>query len=614
MKKIKQFACFLVLGAAFLYGCAPSAPSPEPEHTHVWSEWSETKAPTCSEAGEKERECACGEKDTQIIPATGKHDLKKHAGSDATCTDDGTIDYWECNVCGKYFSDANGKQEIGKDETVTHSPGHQFGDWVSSEAEHYKECSVCRAKKDVAQHSFNGKVCTVCGYTLQDTQGLAYEPTKDGSGYVVTGPGTADTAALIIPSTYNEKPVKEIGEGAFAGSGTDGASGKIKIVWIPETVNSIGNSAFKDLTGLTSVIWNAENCTKAGGSLNPVFENCTNLRSVTFGENVKIIPENAFTQCRALERATFGSSVTSIGDLAFYCCENLETAVLPDSVESIGWRCFEDTGLRSVRIPAACSFIDMNAFDGCDLETIEVDEENAVYSGAGNNLIRMEDHALLWGSAASVIPSDGTVTDIYGRAFSGRKGLKTITIPSAVVFMDSAVFKESGLESITFETGLKMIPTMCFFGCASLTDVTLAESVTVIGMNAFENCTALEHISLPSQLEEIKSEAFRGCTALTKIEIPEKVEWLQTDTFRGCSSLAEIVLPRALNCIKRGALANCPLTSATFTGDGNWKVLRETSEGEDIHFTQSQLSDHADAANYLKQYSNRDWYLENTDT
>ena len=610
MEKTKKLACLLAFGAIFLYGCASTKPSP---HTHVWSEWKETKLPTCSEAGAKERECACGEKDTQSIPATGKHVLTKHDGSDATCTDDGTINYWTCNVCGKYFSDANGKQEIGKDETKTHAAGHQFGDWVSSEAEHYKECSVCQTKKDAAEHSFNGKTCTVCGYTLQDAQGLAYEPTKDGSGYVVTGMGTADTAALVIPSTYNEKPVKEIGEGAFAGSGTDGASEKIKIAWIPETVNSIGCSAFKDCIGLTSVIWNAENCTEAGDSWDPVFENCTNLRSVTFGENVKIIPENAFTQCSALERATFGSSVTSIGDFAFYCCENLETAVLPDSVQSIGWRCFEDTGLKCVRIPAACTFIDMNVFDGCDLETIEVDEKNTVYSGAGNNLIRMQDHALLWGSAASVIPSDGTVTYIYGRAFSGRKGLKTITIPSKVTSIDNAAFKESGLESVTIEAGLQEIPTMCFFGCASLTDVTLAESVTVIGMNAFENCTALEHISLPSQLEEIKTEAFMGCAALTKIEIPEKVEWLQVDTFKECSSLAEIVLPRALNCIKRGALANCPLTSATFTGGGNWKAQSYTVGQEDVHFTQSELSDRAAAATYLKQYSNRDWYLEKTD-
>ncbi len=537
MKQIKKIACLLALGgAALLYGCAPTSP----EHTHVWSEWSETKTPTCSEAGTKERECACGEKETQSIPATGNHDLTKHDGSDATCTDDGTIDYWTCNVCGKYFSDADGKQEIGKDETKTHAAGHQFGNWVSSEAEHYHECSVCHTKKDAAEHTFNGKTCTVCGYTLQDTQGLAYEPTKDGSGYIVTGMGTADTAALVIPSTYNEKPVKEIGEDAFSAMHADDVSAKIKTVFIPE-------------------------------------------------------------------------GVTKLNDFAFYCCKNLKTAVLPDSVQSIGCGCFQNTGLKTIRIPAACTYIDMSVFDNCDLETIEVDKQNTVYSGAGNNLIHMEDHVLLWGSAASVIPSDGTVTYIYGRAFSGREGLKSITIPSEVTYIDNAAFKESGLEAVTIEAGLQEIPTMCFFGCASLTDVTMAESVTVIGMNAFENCTALEHISLPSQLEEIELEAFRGCTALTKIEIPEKVEWLQVDTFRDCSSLAEIILPRALNCIKRGALANCPLTSATFTEGGNWKAQSYTVGQEDVHFTQSELSDRAAAANYLKQYSNRDWYLENTD-
>ena len=42
---------------------------------HVWSDWAETSAPDCNDAGEEMRTCSdCGETETRAIPATGDHD------------------------------------------------------------------------------------------------------------------------------------------------------------------------------------------------------------------------------------------------------------------------------------------------------------------------------------------------------------------------------------------------------------------------------------------------------------------------------------------------------------------------------------------------------------
>ena len=42
----------------------------------------------------------------------GDHDLSHHDAAAHTCTADGTVEYWECSVCGKKFSDPNGTAEI----------------------------------------------------------------------------------------------------------------------------------------------------------------------------------------------------------------------------------------------------------------------------------------------------------------------------------------------------------------------------------------------------------------------------------------------------------------------------------------------------------------------
>ena len=42
----------------------------------------------------------------------GDHDLSHHDAAAHTCTADGTVEYWECSVCGKKFSDPNGTVEI----------------------------------------------------------------------------------------------------------------------------------------------------------------------------------------------------------------------------------------------------------------------------------------------------------------------------------------------------------------------------------------------------------------------------------------------------------------------------------------------------------------------
>ena len=51
------------------------------------------------------------------------HNMTAHPAKEATCTEPGNIDYWTCD-CGKYFSDVQGENEIGKDDVVIQAKGH----------------------------------------------------------------------------------------------------------------------------------------------------------------------------------------------------------------------------------------------------------------------------------------------------------------------------------------------------------------------------------------------------------------------------------------------------------------------------------------------------------
>ena len=96
------------------------------------------KAPTCTEAGHSAYwYCAAFDKyfsdangvneitaESTVLPATG-HDLTNIPAKEPTSTQAGNIEYWVCSTCGKYFSDEQGKVEI--ENVVIPATGHSSG-------------------------------------------------------------------------------------------------------------------------------------------------------------------------------------------------------------------------------------------------------------------------------------------------------------------------------------------------------------------------------------------------------------------------------------------------------------------------------------------------------
>lgn len=76
------------------------------------------------------------------------------------------------------------------------------------------------------------------------------------------------------------------------------------------------------------------------------------------------IGERAFEDCTGLTSIVIPDSVTKIEERAFYGCKGLTSIVIPDSVTSIDYAAFKDcTGLTSVVLPASLKYINDLAFN-----------------------------------------------------------------------------------------------------------------------------------------------------------------------------------------------------------------------------------------------------------
>ena len=210
------------------------------------------------------------------------------------------------------------------------------------------------------------------------------------------------------------------------------------------------------------------------------FLDCTGLTSVTIPNSVTSIGEGAFGSCTGLTSVTIPNSVTSIGHGAFGSCTGLTSVTIPNSVTTIGDYAFDYcTGLTSVTIPSSITSIEDRAFSYCySLTSITI--PNSVTSIGGGAFYYCT------GLTSVTIPS--SVTSIEGRAFQDCTGLTSVTIPNSVTSIGGYAFEDCrGLTSMTIGSGIRYIHEQAFAACNNLEEVyCLAENVPGTSTNVFE--------------------------------------------------------------------------------------------------------------------------------
>ena len=167
--------------------------------------------------------------------------------------------------------------------------------------------------------------------------------------------------SITIPNS-----VTSIGGSAFWGCTS------LTSITIPNSVTSIGRGAFSRCKGLTSIQVETGNTTyDSRDNCNAIIETATNTliagcKNTTIPNSVTSIGNSAFSGCSGLTSVTIPNSVTSIGNYAFSSCSGLTSITIPSSVTSIGgWAFLECTSLTSITIPNSVTSIGERAFYSC---------------------------------------------------------------------------------------------------------------------------------------------------------------------------------------------------------------------------------------------------------
>ncbi len=298
---------------------------------------------------------------------------------------------------------------------------------------------------------------------------------------------------------------------------------KLSEITIPANVRTIESGCFLGDTALSIVKFeDSENDIFIGSgqyNYDPMFKGCP-LQNIYLGRNLKekTITSNIgysvspFKNQTGLTSVKIGEGVRVLGPYLFEGCSSLTDINTPNSLEEIGNGIFE--GCTSLPI-----INNIRYADKCAISVIDKESDNFVLS------------------------SDTRLISNY--CFSDCKKMKSITLPSNLVFWGDGVF----------------------YGCSSLSEITIPENVKRIGESMFSECENLNEIIIPANVLSIGSYAFNGCKSIKELVIPENVSGIYDNAFNGCESLVKIKFEDSENNIGLGAsgysykslFKDCPL-------------------------------------------------------
>ena len=259
----------------------------------------------------------------------------------------------------------------------------------------------------------------------------------------------------------------------------------------------IENGTLKKYKGSSSVVVIPDSVTSIG---NGAFYNCSGLTSVTIPDSVTSIGDSAFSGCTGLTNITIPNSVTDIGEWTFYGCTGLTSVRIPDSETCIGYQVFYGcSGLTSVTIGNSVTSICFDAFSDC-YRLVEVYNKSALSITAGSS-------------------SNGEVAYYAKNVYTNEGGSKLTTDENGyVIYTDQdekiLVAYHGTNTELALPSYITKINQYAFYNCKGLTSVTVGGSVTSIGDCAFFGCKRLASVTIPDSVESIGSCAFDECRNL----------------------------------------------------------------------------------------------------
>ncbi len=259
------------------------------------------KEPTCTQTGETEYRCFCGEHYTESVSALN-HDKTEIRGEiAATCTEKGYSGDKYCSICEMKISSG----------TAVPAHGHLYNRFSYKKATRFQEgkdtvrCYYCAdIKVKIIPRPAAPKVGTIVKNASACFKVTKSDDTKGTLQCVKAR--TINDINIVIPDYID----------------IDGAKYK---------VTSIAANAFKN-SDLRKIVL-SDSVTTIGSN---AFSGCKKLYTATMGKKLKTIGKNAFSGCSTLKTLNMGKNVTTINEKAFYQCTALTKITIPEKVNKIG--------------------------------------------------------------------------------------------------------------------------------------------------------------------------------------------------------------------------------------------------------------------------------------
>jgi len=356
--------------------------------------------------------------------------------------------------------------------------------------------------------------------------------------------------------------------------------GKLKSIVLPNSVTTIGEDAFELCTSLIEII--ASDQSKNFSSIDGILFNknqttiikfpmAKSVPSYVIPNSVTSIGNSAFCSCHKLTSINVPNSVTSIGNNTFDNCSGLININVPNSVTSIGENAFRGcTKLTSIDIPNSVTSIGKGAFSSCyGLIEILVSEQNKDYSSMDGVLFNKNKTTLIQfpiAKSGSPYVTPESVTSIGDNAFYGTN-LKSISIGNRVETIGERAFFRSSLTSINIGNSVKTIGNSAFTGCVRLTSIEIPNSVTLIEGSAFSNCTGLTNIEIPNSVTSMGNWPFYGCTKLASVTIGNGITSIGS-IFSGCTGLTNVTIGNGVTSIEEYDFYSCAELTSVTIGNG----------------------------------------------
>lgn len=264
------------------------------------------------------------------------------------------------------------------------------------------------------------------------------------------------------------------------------------------------------------------------------FYGCSNLLSVTIGENITSIGFSAFYDCSSLTSVVIGSNVLSIGNNAFYGTNLKKIIWLTESLPSgyknvkgktnyvLNYNTYISNmvvykNLNSLFVVDGIKYVPISS---SDLTCVAID---CTYDSSIENI-----------NIGETVNNNGismTVKEVNPYTCYWNKHIKNLKLNLRGDIGDFAFVGCENLEKIEFGGEVSSIGTAAFSGCHKLKNLDIPDAVTSLGISAFSGCTNLQSISIGSGVTSIGNEVFRDCQNLNniycKVEHPENIEYVE---------------------------------------------------------------------------------------